>query len=197
MTKELPSPELLRKLLRYDPDTGKLFWRERAPNTFSDAKHSIVHICKKWNTRYAGLEAFFSVNGHGYKVGSINGKTFYAHRVAWAWFNQKWPDGQIDHIDGSRLNNSISNLRVADHKTNARNAKIRETNTSGHTGVYWRKDRNKWHARIKVDMKFIHIGLFETKKDAINARQLFEIRHGFTSRHGKPAQRAASEGYTR
>ena len=32
--KALPSPEVLRQLLCYEPDTGKLFWKERSRDMF-------------------------------------------------------------------------------------------------------------------------------------------------------------------
>lgn len=40
----IPTPEILRQLLDYRPETGKLFWREREGNA-------------RWNTGYAGKEA--------------------------------------------------------------------------------------------------------------------------------------------
>lgn len=43
--KPLPSPELLRKLLRYEPVTGKLYWRERSVEHFRDsAARKASHI---------------------------------------------------------------------------------------------------------------------------------------------------------
>ena len=36
--KALPSPEVLRQLLRYEPETGKLFWKERSALFFKCTK---------------------------------------------------------------------------------------------------------------------------------------------------------------
>ena len=46
---ERVTPKILHKLLRYEPETGKLFWRER-----SDELSKNPSIRKSWNARYAG-----------------------------------------------------------------------------------------------------------------------------------------------
>ena len=53
---------------------------------------------------------------------------------------------------------------------NAYNSKIRNNNTSGCTGVWYRKDTKKWTAAIKNKYKKINLGCFEKKEDAIKAR---------------------------
>ena len=50
-------------------------------------------------------------------------------------------------------------------------------NTSGITGVYWKKDRNKWGARIVVNGKCIYLGYFANKEDAIKIRKEAEIKY--------------------
>jgi hypothetical protein len=82
------------------------------------------------------------------------------------------PDNKpcVDHIDGNKLNNNVSNLRYATHSENSQNCKIRTDNTSGSKGVSFNKASNKWTAQIKIDGISIHLGLFENKEDAIQAR---------------------------
>jgi hypothetical protein len=100
MTKELPSPDLLRKLLRYEPETGKLFWRERDREFFkSDRDYKV------WNIRFAGKEAF-TASDCGYKTGKVFGKTYRAHRIIWALQTGAWPRDEIDHIDQDKSNNA-------------------------------------------------------------------------------------------
>lgn len=182
-TKPLPTPEDLRKLLRYDPDTGLLFWRERVPEDFTDGKRSKENVCINWNTRFSGKESFTAISD-GYKIGCIKGKMLRAHRVVWAVYYGSWPDGFIDHINGYKSDNRIKNLRDVTRVENARNCKLFSSNRTGHTGVHWIGSANKWRARSKINGKCIHIGMFDCKEDAIEARLKFNFSHGFTERHG-------------
>ena len=52
--------------------------------------------------------------------------------------------------------------------------KNNKNNTSGCTGVSFRKDRNKWRAYIKFQRKYIHIGYFDLYEDAVAARKIAE-----------------------
>ena len=90
--RDLPSIDYLRQRLRYEPETGKLYWRD-APT-----------LPKVWRIRYANGEAFTSDNSSGYRMGRIDCRGFLAHRVIWAIVNGAWPEGQIDHIDHDRAN---------------------------------------------------------------------------------------------
>lgn len=175
----LPTPEELRQLLRYEPETGKLYWRERPLSAFSvNAKG------RAWNNRFAGKEAF-TASLKGYKVGGFDGKGYRAHRVAWAIYFGKWPADQLDHINGDRSDNRIKNLRNVTNAENARNRCRQGHNNSGHTGVHWHKRDKKWSARVKVGGQDRYIGCFTDKADAIAARDDFNKKHGFTERHGK------------
>jgi hypothetical protein len=70
--KALPSPEVLRQLLRYEPETGKLFWLPRSEHWFrATSGRSAIHACANWNARYAEREAFTSVDQNGYRVGTV------------------------------------------------------------------------------------------------------------------------------
>ena len=169
MTKDLPSPELLRKLLRYEPETGKLFWRERTPDMFENGKQSSAHNCVAWNNRSAGKEAFFSQHKHGYRYGRVSGRAYLAHRVIWAMHTNAWPVEHIDHIDGKKDNNVIENLREATRSENMWNQKAPTNNTSGYKGVYWQKTTQKWCARIKKNTKNHYLGLFDCPKEAHQA----------------------------
>jgi hypothetical protein len=80
------------------------------------------------------------------------------------------PDNlEVDHIDGNRLNNQKSNLRLANSSQNKCNRGARKDNTSGYKGVSWHKQRNKWTARIKSLTIYKHLGLFDSKEDAAKA----------------------------
>lgn len=170
-----PSPERLRKLLTYDPLTGKLFWKFR---TLDLCKNSMA--MKVFNTSYAGKEAFTAsmyTAGKAYKCGGIFGKTYLAHRVIWAIVSGEWPKFDIDHIDGNSLNNCIENLRDVTHRINCQNLKLPADNASGHIGVSWNKDACKWVSYITANGERISLGYFEWKEEAIQARKLAEIRY--------------------
>lgn len=171
----LPSPTELRKLLRYEPETGKLYWLPRAGKTRGE---------RFFNTRFAGKEAL-TYDAKGYRVGSIMDRDAKAHRVAWAIHYGEWPAGFVDHINQDRSDNRIANLRLADHAVNGRNAKLHSSCTSGVLGVGWVKAKNRWRAMIKVDGRSRYIGMFKTFEDAVAVRREAEARYGFHKNHGR------------
>ena len=181
MPKDLPSPELLRKLLRYEPETGKLFWRHRPLSMFKGEKWF-----KMWNTRYSGKLAV-SQDGKGYLRLEIGGKMIKAHRAIWAMQNNHWPSGQIDHINGARDDNRLQNLRVVTGFENHRNQKARKGGTSKYPGVSWNKKSKKWEARIFFNGAQKHLGYFQNELDATEAYKCSAILAGFTGRHLQPA----------
>lgn len=92
-------------------------------------------------------------HGRGYRQIYFEGKRYPEHHVAWFMVNGVWPlelGFVIDHIDGNRSNNAISNLRLATNQENNRNQKTRSDNTSGHKGVYWRAERQSWRVVLNV-----------------------------------------------
>ena len=163
MTRDLPSPELLRKLLRYEPDTGKLFWIPRPVEMFTAERHH-----KAWNARYAGKESFTTLV-KGYRAGSVNNRHVYAHRAAFCIVEGRWP-GIIDHINGDKSDNHWKNLREVSHVLNMRNLPTLETNKSGITGVIFVKSRSVWRASIGVRGSSVFLGDYDTKEKAIIAR---------------------------
>ena len=175
----LPSAEDLRQLLIYEPDTGKLFWRERPQGMFSCERD-----CRAWNARYAGREAFTPRRG-GYLMGKIFSRTHSAHRVIWCLFFGAWPSKQIDHINGDRSDNRIGNLREVSHTENMRNQKLHITNSSGHAGVYWMGKDRVWRASIWRDGRRKYLGSFVRKDDAVRARLRAEQEFGFHQNHGR------------
>lgn len=184
----VPTPEMLRKLLEYNPATGGLTWRPRAPDLFEDGKQTAEHNCNRWNAVNAGKAAFTADNGRGYLKGSIFGGKFRASRVIWAMEAGAWPTGHIDHINGVRTDNRIANLRDVSHSDNLRNQSRRKTNKSGVMGVHFSKHSGKWLAYIHANGKQIHLGLFTSKAAAIAARKAAEIKNGYHENHGRDAE---------
>lgn len=182
--KPLPSPEVLRQLLRYEPETGKLFWKERGPEWFDGRRQKAAHRAANWSSRYADKEAF-TAKSHGYHVGRIFDQMFRAHRVIWAMETSAWPDGDIDHINGVRSDNRIVNLRDISSSLNNRNMRLRSNNTSGVPGVYFSRSAGKWVACAWADGTYHYLGLHETVSDAIAARKLADPMLGFHENHGR------------
>lgn len=178
MEKEI---ELARKLLRYDPKTGKLFWEWRTEEDFPNVRPRIL---MSWNKRWVGKEAFTSIGTHGYFCGAFLGKQVLAHRVCWILYHGYSPNCLIDHINGNRLDNRIKNLRVVDFKTSSRNLSRRTDNTSGATGVYKSKN-GKWFCRIVHEGRKVHLGTFETFEEAVIKRKEAEVKYGYHENHGR------------
>lgn len=76
----------------------------------------------------------------------------------------------LDHIDRNRLNCSKSNLRICSTSDNAKNISIPSNNTSGIIGVSWCRQWNKWRAFVCIEGKYISLGYYKDKNDAIIAR---------------------------
>lgn len=182
-SKSLPSPEVLRQLLRYEPETGKLFWRERSAESFTSKSEKTAHW---WGKKFAGKEGFTHLSKRGYLVSSIDGRTVSAHRAAWAIHYNEYPSGQVDHINGDRTDNRLVNLRDVVQAENARNAAMSSLNTSGVQGVYLHRQTGKWCAQIRAFGKTVGLGLFQAKSDAIIARKAAERVLGYHPNHGRP-----------
>jgi len=162
----LPTPEQLRQLLRYEPETGKLFWLQRGPEWFSDGKQGAVRHCNAWNGRFAGKEAFTANHNQGYKDGHVNSCHLLAHRVIWAIVTGAWPEGDIDHDDTDKANNRWGNLRPATSAQNMQNKGVRKDSSTGLKGVRFHKPTGKFIASIRANHKGYYLGLFDLAKDA-------------------------------
>ena len=125
------------------------------------------------------------LNTKGYIKISFNGKKYPAHRVAWAIHYGAWPAKQIDHINGVRSDNRITNLRECTCIENARNMKKPNRNTSGFVGVNWCKKNKAWNARIGLNRKRVNLGYFANLNDAVSVRRKAEAMHGFHPNHGR------------
>lgn len=103
----------------------------------------------------------------GYVELDISDKTYKHHRVIYKFYNPTWDiddgsqDNSIDHINGTKNDNQIVNLR---NVTNQQN----QFNTNA-CGCIWVECMKKWRARIRVSGKLIHLGYFDLKEDARNA----------------------------
>jgi len=176
--------ERLKKLLKYNCDTGIFTHKKRTPDMFTQRGNRPAEgCCNNWNSRYAGKECG-GYNGSGYIVIGIDYHLWRAHRLAWLYVHGELPKNEIDHINHIRDDNRIINLRCVTRSENNRNMSRLNTNTSGFTGVAFDKRYNVWIARVSIFNKEKYIGTFKTKEDAINARIAFNKENGFHRNHG-------------
>lgn len=82
-----------------------------------------------------------------------------------------------DHIDRNELNNRKNNLRYCTERQNHMNRSLNRNNTSGVTGVSWDTAHSRWMAQIGVNGKYIKLGTFKNKDDAIICRLKAEVKY--------------------
>lgn len=178
--------ERLKELLEYKPESGEFVW-----------------LVSRGSNK-AGGRAGWQHRVYGYITIQVDGQSYHSHRLVWLYNYGEFPEEQIDHIDGSRNNNKLENLREASHSENMRNSKIRSHNTSGITGVslveikrengkiykYWRAT---WvNISGKSKQKLFQVSLYgddQSKELAITFREdriqeLNDQGAGYTERHG-------------
>ena len=139
--------------IRYDEETGKLFWRIRGGKGRDPSR------------------AIGSAHCNGYQRTKVFQIEVLLHRLVWFYINGAWPIGDIDHINGNKSDNRRLNLRDIPHQLNAQNKrKPQEHNSSGYLGVSRYKNSNKFRARIRLPEGVDYlIGIFDDPKDAHEA----------------------------
>jgi hypothetical protein len=85
----------------------------------------------------------------------VAGRAYLAHRLIWLIHHGHWPENRLDHVDGNRARNVISNLRLATAAQNAINRRSGRP-ASGYRGVTKRGER--YSARISVNGTTLHLG---------------------------------------
>ena len=144
---------------RYDPETGRIF-------------------------RPDGRECFTSVD-RGYRKARIEGRNFYAHRVAWFLFYGKSPNAEIDHINGDRSDNRICNLRDVPAEINNRNKAKARSSATGITGIYRSPRPACWVPQVSIGNKSKSLGATPCLGVAIKRRREAETSLGFHQNHGR------------
>jgi hypothetical protein len=142
--------DFINNLIDYDKETGILTW-----------KKTKNHNAKKG--REIGTTAF------GYRLVVIDQKRYQCHRLAWLLSTGHWPEFEIDHINGNRSDNRLSNLRDVPGGKNLENLKAARCHSStGVLGVFPYYS-NKFISRLVVKGKIIRLGVFDTIEEAHRA----------------------------
>lgn len=161
----MSSPEIsateVRELFSYNPETGEIAWRHKHRNKDPGTVAGSLHK----STGYWRLNVF--------------GQKYQAHRIAWLIHHGEWPV-VIDHINGDKVDNRISNLRSVSTQINAQNLRKAHANSkSRYLGANWHKPSGLWQAKIYTSGKYVHIGLFKTEEEAhkayVQAKRLLHV----------------------
>lgn len=142
--KIIMNQNVVKEILIYNKNTGIFRWRKSVPQR---RKNSV-----------AGCRA-----KDGYIHIKIKYKTYKAHRLAWLYCYGEFPVKHIDHINGDKSDNRLSNLRQCNFRENYQNKLCHRNGKS--VGTIKTKN-NKWSSRIKIGKKYKWLGTFDTEYEA-------------------------------
>lgn len=160
--------EKLKEYLAYNKETG-LFTRKISVANNKAKKGSLCGFYDK-KIKYITIK--------------IESKNYLAHRLAWLYVYGEFPCNQIDHINHNKIDNRICNLRDVTNSENQKNTKLPKNNKTGHIGVYFDKQKNKYRSQINSNGVRYNLGTFEKLNDAIKCRKDGEIKYLFHHNHG-------------
>jgi len=153
--------EYLRENVRYDPDTGHLWWTKSLNEQLEKG------CLGKPLGSYSGGYLIFAVPRF---VTKDEPRWFpLAHRVAWFLHYGVWPKGVLDHINGVTNDNRINNLREATRTQNVMNRRKRLSKLSQYKGVSYHQGGEKWRAYIHFNNKQLHLGHYTSEEEAARA----------------------------
>lgn len=127
--------------------------------------------------RIKNMKLAGTIASNGYRLIKIKGRVYLAHRILWAINYGEWPSKELDHINGDKLDNRISNLRMVTRAQNNWNVKKKKNNTSGYKGIFLHKKSGKWYSTIRHSGKRYHLGYFSNIEDAIKERKNAEHKY--------------------
>lgn len=141
----------LKESLAYDLETGVFVW------------------IKTYRNQNLGKVAGI-LDKDGYRQIKFNHKSYRAHRLAWLYVYGVWPSVLLDHIDGVKDHNAISNLREVTFAENSQNRRTASKDSLyGFLGVDYNKTKKRFRARIQTGGKRINLGGFATADEAYEA----------------------------
>ncbi len=145
MNREDVTGDLVREWFVYDPESGTLTWRKMRKGSAPAGRRAGRKRCD------------------GYLSCLFFGKPWMVHRLIWLYLHDH-PGEEIDHINGTRDDNRICNIRSVSRGVNARNtAKHRAGKL---VGAYYRKKYGNWASGIWWNKKYTTLGYFATAQEA-------------------------------
>lgn len=137
----------IKSIFTYDSKVGVFYWTRAHTNRIK-----------------VGSRAGYK-SSNGYREIRYLNKTYLEHRLAWLYVHERWPNHQIDHINGGRDDNRLCNLREATAQQNTWNAKTKKIG-GGLKGAYFNKRTGFWHSEITKSGKRFYLGSFSSEADA-------------------------------
>ena len=122
---------------------------------------------------------YISVNSNGYAYFTYKKIDYFLHRLV-TGLPIRYDNTTkliVDHINGNRLDNRKSNLRICHKEKNPINCKKYKNNTSGCKGVSWLKRLNKWQVEININKRHIYLGVYSDLEEAITVRKEAEKKY--------------------
>lgn len=125
-------------------------------------------IWKNCDSKYFNNKIAGNLAKNGYITITYKQQQYLAHRLIWLYKFGKWPDDQIDHINGIKTDNRIENLRLATNAQNGQNKRVYSHNTTGSkvSGVSYCTQKKKYKVTLVKDGRWIHGGFFDSVSDA-------------------------------
>ena len=161
----------------YDPDTGVFTHRHKPQSLYGSERAWKIAQTKTVGTRADSAYC-------GYRGIQLIRRSLFAHRVAWLLTYERWPEFEIDHINGDPCDNRIANLRDVVPSLNRMNQRQRSDNSSGVTGVSFNRNSGKWVAQICASGVRQRLGVFRKFEDAVVARLAAQSALPFGPNHG-------------
>jgi len=146
----------IKKEISYNQETGVFSWNV--------TRDRVV----------AGMRAG-TVDPKGYRRIRYKRQQYFEHLLAFFYVHGKFPAQQIDHINGDRADNRISNIREVSCSENAQNRWANKRNKTGLMGVNF--NFGKYRAFIRINNQTTCLGNFETAHDAHEAYKIAKAQH--------------------
>lgn len=151
-SKDMISVSQLRRLVFYDPDSGRMTWRVNRGGS-ARAGNEVGSIRKK----------------DGYRQVKIDGRMYLIHRLAWLYVFGVWPSIMLDHANENKSDNRLLNLRECSRSQNGANRSAQKNNVATIKGVHavrWGKSV-RWKAQIYITLDGVkrgeYLGCFVAK----------------------------------
>jgi hypothetical protein len=144
------SIKLLLEHLRYEPDTGLVFWK--LSKSGRDIAKPVGHF-----------------DNEGYLRVIFEGTRYRLHRLVYVMATQQEiPAGfQVDHINGQRADNRLENLRLVKSRQNNLNRKMHRNGKL--IGAHFHKASGRWTSSIRIGKQTKSLGYFDTDVEAHEA----------------------------
>lgn len=140
--------EQVYEQIAYDPETGVFTWR----------------VGKKGQAGPGSIAGCLNKHLGYWQIGILR-QRLYGHRLAWLLSYGCWPTHQIDHINGDRSDNRLTNLREATHADNQQNRHLYR-NRTGFAGVEYCPKFGRFRARVVHNQIKHCAGHYDTAEEA-------------------------------